>query len=471
MRSQSSLVALILSAALMFSACVNATDVLGHSQISSPLEVVDFGNNLDISEGKYNQFLVTTDPGYTKLRPTGYHSSPTEHTIEGAVYIYKRSRISSGEYSDWKLLHSIKYSDNPMSWHMIDFGFDGLGEDIGLSASISPSGEWLAIGRTHAGDSHTGRRPGAVEIYRLDSSSDFYSHHSTVPGNFAYENFGYEVDITDRYLVVSDPFYNGNRENMGAVEGYKLISGRWEYQWRLTSSIVNKSSVQGNKFFGFSIEIDDKTNNSVVIGMPGDESHFGAAYVFSMDNPTDYPIRVSNPYQQSGDQFGKSVSISNNVVAVCSPNYTSSNRLESGSVGVFNISKGKANYIDNYLPYNRSYYDAQSEAHFCSDVSVSASSINKWDIAVGSADYNFRSGRNNRTDSGAIYIYSQHWLSGLSRHRRVSPSVVPSSHQGIAVKMVNSYSGREAFSTMKKAKTYVGDSSPARIIFYPISGY
>jgi len=143
------------------------------------------------------------------------------------------------------------------------------------------------------------------------------------------ENIGYlgkSVAIWDDYAVVGSPSDTANGFNSGTAYIYMRENGTWKQKARLAPSNGAASDQ-----FGYSVDIHE---NTVVIGAPGKtisgSVYRGRVYVFKRNGHVWQQIAgIQSNDGIAGDEFGTSVSIYGNTLAVGSP-YNST-----GSVYIF----------------------------------------------------------------------------------------------------------------------------------------
>jgi len=202
--------------------------------------------------------------------------------------------------------------------------------------------------------------------------------------SYGYEKFGFSVAISGTVTIVGSP---GSRNNIGTVYVYEYSSTstyKWQYLQQLR--VPELSSGSG---FGYSVAI---SGNTIIVGAPYSLLNIGSAYVFhrpEIELGLFTEVQIISPSSdslsyslQSGDLYGYSVSINNNVVVISSPGrtddvvYKSRNQTTSqsncGSVFVFT----RKSYLSEFIllqklsPSNVRAYD-----NFGWDVSISSDLI------------------------------------------------------------------------------------------------
>ena len=138
----------------------------------------------------------------------------------------------------------------------------------------------------------------------------------------AYHLFGGAIDSADNYLAIGVPTYNGQE---GQVLVYDAASGS------LLRTISNPSG-QGRSNFGASVEI---SGNLLAVGEPGVP---GRVYIFNLANGTLLDTLVSPNPDPSG-AFGATVDVADGLLAVGAP-YDTVNGLPEGRVYIFGLQTG-----------------------------------------------------------------------------------------------------------------------------------
>lgn len=156
----------------------------------------------------------------------------------------------------------------------------------------------------------------------IAANAQTYTQRQTLGDYGPYAFAGWSTAISGHTLLVGGPAIS----SAGAVYAYQDYSGYWV----LFDSFVSPASADGD-LFGASVAID---GNTIVVGSPGaalgsgqPAISAGRAYVYSLSTsctPTcnesislDVPLEETPP--QQGDQFGFSVAVSGNVIAVGAP--------------------------------------------------------------------------------------------------------------------------------------------------------
>ncbi len=150
------------------------------------------------------------------------------------------------------------------------------------------------------------------------------------PNNY----FGSAVALYGDTLIVGARGASPTQINQGAAYVFTRSNGNWAFQTKLIPS-----DPETNDAFGFSVAL---FGNTAIIGAPGktiSAIHQGAAYVFTRNGATwSQTSRLVAGDGAYSDQFGQSVSISANLIAVGAPGDTIAN-IGQGSGYVFEFRK------------------------------------------------------------------------------------------------------------------------------------
>jgi len=159
---------------------------------------------------------------------------------------------------------------------------------------------------------------GGVYLYKKNEDDSTTKLALLLPENIAKnDNFGYSVDIQYPYIVIGSPYDDTNESDSGAVYLFKIESDSNITQL----AKIKGSSIAQDDHFGYSVSLD---GNYVVVGAPGDnegEDDAGAFYLFKIIDTTFQELqKVQASSRGLNDNFGSSVALSQDYIAVGSPN-------------------------------------------------------------------------------------------------------------------------------------------------------
>ncbi|KAJ5076437.1 hypothetical protein M0811_06437 [Anaeramoeba ignava] len=190
-----------------------------------------------------------------------------------------------------------------------------------------------------ANDGEEDEEFGKRKVYIFQNNGTFYNLKQILIANDGkeYHEFGSSVAISNdsSFLFISALQANvGNNSNQGKVYIFQNNGIIWN-QYQILIANDGKSSDR----FGFSISISSDSS-FIVVGVPyakiGDNSLQGKAYIFQ-NNGTFWnqkEILIAND-GETNDEFGSSVSISENYCLIGSPNSNFGDIFEQGKVYIF----------------------------------------------------------------------------------------------------------------------------------------
>ncbi|MDG2504434.1 MAG: hypothetical protein P8M69_08295, partial [Flavobacteriaceae bacterium] len=226
------------------------------------------------------------------------------------------------------------------TWTQIGLDINGDGSDdfFGTSISLSNNGNILAIGACQAGSTNYGGN--YVKILEYSSSSDSWSQlGSTINGDNSDDRFGVSVSINGDgdVLAVGSETDDGNGTDSGQVKVYSFTPTGTS-SWSLLGSAINGEAA-GDQF-GTSVSISD--NGLKIIASArfnqakGTET--GHARVFKYFNNSWIQIGSDIDGEAADDQFGYRAVISGNGNIVAgSGRDNDGNGTNSGHVRVYLI--------------------------------------------------------------------------------------------------------------------------------------
>lgn len=333
----------------------------------------------------------------------------------GAVYIFERNN------GTWGFVKKL----TPPNIDSARVAGDIFGGSLGIS------GNYLIVGAINndydsaGGNSLT--NAGAAYIFERRNGVWGYAKKLSAPTNrTSADLFGYSVAMSGDYAVVGAPQQdydsaggNFHKTNAGAAYIYERNNGSWNFAKKITPPNTDSARVLGD-FFGFKVAIDGTT---AVVGAylqdrdsvgGTNRTSAGAAYIFERNNGEWGYIKKITPNNSTGhraasDQFGISVGISGNNIAIGANSNTYDSALanslsSAGAVYVFEKRNGVWGYAKKLSAAGTNARNANDYLGFSVAINgnyVIAGAVNSsnvghdWDSAGG----------NYKSSAGAAFIF------------------------------------------------------------------
>lgn len=377
-------------------------------------------------------FVITDAPD-----PSQIYLDSTEDS--GAVYIYKRTGVT------WALEKYLKATNNT-NW--VNFG-----------ESVALSGNTLAVGTSEEGHAQNfitngplapvidwnADGSGAVHVFVFDGA-DWKQQAYIKPSNSeAYDGFGYLIALQGNTLVSTATGEDANQNFItnGAVassdntlteSGAAYVFNRQGTVWK-QQAYIKAVNAEKNDYFGGSISLDA---DRLAVGAPNEDSSdtsitngesasldnsaiaSGATYIYHRKNDQwtqEAYLKAFNA--EANDQFGNSVSLSGNRLAIGAPN-EDSDYTEVTNVGIPSDNDNKSNSGAVYI-YTRAggtwvhesfikAVNADPDDKFGTTVALNGDTLAVHSSGEDSISTQIINGRTAAMDNewgnvGAVYIY------------------------------------------------------------------
>ena len=298
---------------------------------------------------------------------SAYRAPDAGGTDSGKAYIYN---VTTGS-----LVHTL---NNPSAYGT------SAGDQFGTSVSVS--GDYAIVGAQFEDDGNTSS--GKAYIYNVTTGGLLYTlNNPNAYGTSADDRYGYSVAISSDYAIVGVPL---EEDAGGTLSGkayvYNLTTGALVH----TLNNPNAYGTSATDFFGYSVAIS--SDYAIVGSRLEDDAgstDSGKVYiynvttgalVYTLDNPNG-----NNTSAGSGDEFGYSVSISGNYVIVGAKSEDDAGGTDSGKAYIFDVTTGALVYtLDNPSAYGTSAGDQFGYSVSISD-NYAIVSANEEDDAGGGA--------------------------------------------------------------------------------------
>jgi hypothetical protein len=193
---------------------------------------------------------------------------------------------------------------------------DQFAADVAISSS-SASGPVAVLG-SYRSDVLSNNSRGQAIVYRRQAATNSWLLQQTITpaGGDNGDYFGYSVDLEGDYLVVGSPnhTYSGVYNRAGTVYVYVYGGGVWTLQKKIANLVVDCD-------FGYSVSL---SGDQVAVGLPRYNNNNGRVMVFKR-NGSDWAFAasVNLPLADNGSDrlFGAAVSLSGSYLLVGAPAY------------------------------------------------------------------------------------------------------------------------------------------------------
>jgi hypothetical protein len=234
-------------------------------------------------------------------------------------------------------------SCNPLEIDKV-FASDGAEWDS-FGSSVSTSENVAVIGASWNTDNGLGS--GSAYIFRFDPLIPGWIEEAKLlpndggPG----DQFGMCVDISSNVAVIGAPWDDDAGSRSGSAYVFRYVNGRG---WLQQAKLVAADGERNDKF-GISVAVD---GNVIVIGADydyHDNVNSGSAYVFRYDPGSrtwNEETKLLGSDRKSGDAFGSSVAISNNVIVVGATGAEYRGSDNSGCAYVYRYDVGLGEWIE-----------------------------------------------------------------------------------------------------------------------------
>ena len=383
--------------------------------------------------GEEAQVTLTFEPNFL-----GAHSETVELSFEGAESPLFSFTLTGLSLTPIGLAQEayLKASNTEQ--------LDNFGESVAISGDLivvgAASEDSSATGvngdqsDNSAGSFFSGSGSGAVYVFRRENGQWMQEAYLKASNTDDGDHFGTSVAISGDVIVVGAPFeessansVNGRQGNndavfSGAAYVFRQENGRWRQE-----AYLKASNTGGGDRFGTIVDISGET---IVVGAPGEDSSAtgvngnqgdddttngsGAVYVFIRRNGRwiqEAYLKSSNT--DRSDQFGTSVSISEETIVVGACDEESSATGVDGDQSDDSLSDAGAAYVfqrDNGQWNQEAYLKASNtdaRDQFGASVAISGEIIVVGAFEEDSSATGVNGDQNNdsRFDSGAAYVF------------------------------------------------------------------
>ncbi len=215
----------------------------------------------------------------------------------GVVYMYKE--WTNGTDRGWNFMGKLAGAN--------------LTSEAGFGSSVAIHGDKLVVGAPDHSNVE-GERAGRIYIYRRSNDSWILEHQFTPTQVDSYDNYGYDVDITDNHVIVGAEGYDNSR---GLAQILVFSNGAWRVKNNLVGPVPNSR-------FGISVALQF---NRALVGAPYQGSN-GELHLYTDQGGYIYKGTL---YTANSADFGLgyAADIESDMIATSALHYTS-NGVTSG---------------------------------------------------------------------------------------------------------------------------------------------
>lgn len=224
---------------------------------------------------------------------------------------------------------------------------------------------------------------GAVYVFRKSGDSWQVEDKIFSPAPEEGDNFGRALAIQGNLLVVTARKEDSSTDDVGAAYVYTYEDGGWKYQTRLVAGDPSPGA-----YFGQSVALQDDL--IVISARNADPKGAGAVYLFRGSGDEWMQIAKVTPSDgKKNDQYGFTVAISGDVMAVGSRRADPDGLTDAGAVYVYSLRGDSADLVIRLTPH-----DAIAGDEFGQSVAIAGDVI-----AVGAWK--------DDTRKGSVYLFRQ----------------------------------------------------------------
>jgi len=344
----------------------------------------DEGDNFGFVSALGGDMLVVGAPGEQSNSENSESNNGAENA--GAAYVFQNTG------GVWAQSDYLKASPTISAGDL--FGY-----------SIAVDGDTLAIGAPGS-NSDAGR----VYLFTLSGSDWDFDQSISASDTVQGQEFGFSVGLSGDYLIVGAP---GVGAESGAIYIFEEDGNDWEER-EIRTLEVSPNDAR----FGESLAFNSGQENlEFVAAAPGLDAGEGAVFTLEKDDDDIWsqsaPLKASNT--DLGDNFGKSLSVQNNILVVGAPGEDSNANGVDGDTSNNEVEGAGAAYI--YIRDNQNedwgdevYLKATQDSDMAFGTAVALSSGM---VAVGApledsdaTNINGDDDNSSEVDSGAVYIFA-----------------------------------------------------------------
>lgn len=204
-----------------------------------------------------------------------------------------------------------------------------LEDEDWFGSAVSLSGDWALVGAEN--DDDKGEDAGAAYLFKFDGLT-WYEYTKLTGGDITQaDNFAGSLSLLENRALIGSKYGNGNNTISGAAYVFDFDGANWIEKTKLS----HEGGMPGDQF-GFSVSLSE---NRALIGANRTDNEFysstGSAYIFDFDGTNwTQSAKLSIDDSYSGDRFGYAVSLNSDRALIGAP-YEDDKGGDSGSVYIF----------------------------------------------------------------------------------------------------------------------------------------
>jgi len=234
----------------------------------------------DASAGQEFGYSVSIDGDFAAIGASG---DGTSGPYSGALYVFQRNVAAWSQTA--KLLPEDPTPESE------------FGRTVAVDGDLIAVSAWL--------DDDQGAGSGSAYVFRFDGSAWRQEAKLLPRDGFAYDLFGWAVDVSDNRVIVGAEANDDRGVNSGCAYVFTYDGATWQQEAKLLPA-----DGQAFDYFGHAAALDG-TRALVGAWLEDDKgSNSGCAYVFALDGARWIQThRLDAPDGVEGDDFGRSVDV------------------------------------------------------------------------------------------------------------------------------------------------------------------
>ncbi len=253
---------------------------------------------------------------------------------------------------------------------------------------------------------------GVVYVYAIEANDQLKLEGVLKVSNpKARDFFGHALHISGDTLIISAPYADDNNIDQGIVYLFNKVDGKWE-----ESTILTHDDNKDSDMLGKSVAIN---GNYALAGAPyanGTFSNSGAAFIYTRSDEGVWSsgFKLAPTDLKNNELFGQTVALSNNLALVGAP-LQDRDKVDQGAAYIYKLVEG------SWVYNNKLVADEAGE----SDLFGSSLAINGESVFVGSPY-----GEKSITDQGLVYVFTEQSGSWTLSQTLVAPDATVNDYFG-----------------------------------------